>query len=72
MDDCKAQQLERAHVHSVYEEIAQHFSDTRHSPWPKVLTFMDSISPGGVLIDVGCGNGKYLGHNSQLAKVRRR
>ena len=69
MDDSKAEALEIAHVHKVYEEIADHFSHTRHSPWPQVLTFIDSLSPGGILIDVGCGNGKYLNHNNCLAKV---
>ena len=53
----------------MYEEIAGHFSDTRHSPWPKVLDFVDAIPPGGLLIDVGCGNGKYMGRNSTIAKV---
>ena len=53
----------------MYEEIAGHFSDTRHSPWPKVLDFVDAIPRGGLLIDVGCGNGKYMGRNSTIAKV---
>jgi len=69
MDDAKARDLEIAHVHKVYEEIAGHFSDTRHSPWPKVLDFLDAIPRGGLLIDVGCGNGKYMGRNSTIAKI---
>ena len=70
MDDAKAAALEAAHVHHVYEEIAEHFSSTRHSPWPQVLTFIDSLPSGGVMIDVGCGNGKYLGRRPRdLAKL---
>ena len=54
----------------MYEEIADHFSHTRHSPWPRVLGFIDGLPVGGLLIDVGCGNGKYLDRrNSGLAKV---
>merc|ERR1712029_1083057 len=71
MDDEKARALEKAHVHQVYEEIADHFSHTRHSPWPRVLHYIDQLPPGGLLIDVGCGNGKYLDRNSNLAKSRR-
>ena len=37
-----ASQLERQLVHSVYEEIAGHFSDTRHKPWPRVAEFIRS------------------------------
>ena len=53
--------LEQQLVHSVYEEIAGHFSDTRHKPWPRVVEFIRSVSREGLLLDLGCGNGKYLG-----------
>ena len=55
--------MERLHVHQVYEEIADHFSETRHKPWPQVMDFLSQkLLPGSFLVDVGCGNGKYLGH----------
>jgi len=56
-----ASDVERKLVHEVYEEIASHFSETRHTPWPKVIQFLQSIPFGGILVDLGCGNGKYLG-----------
>ncbi|KAI0453195.1 S-adenosyl-L-methionine-dependent methyltransferase [Xylaria acuta] len=53
---------EDEHVHSVYESIAGHFSATRHKPWPFVASFLrERVAPGSVGLDVGCGNGKYLG-----------
>ncbi|PHH75423.1 hypothetical protein CDD83_4405 [Cordyceps sp. RAO-2017] len=51
---------EEAHVHSVYEAIAPHFSSTRHKPWPLVASFLLAQRPGSIGLDVGCGNGKYL------------
>ncbi|KAJ7995289.1 hypothetical protein DPEC_G00242990 [Dallia pectoralis] len=59
-DACR---LEAKFVHSVYNEIAGHFSDTRHSPWPRVRHFLTLLAPGSVVADVGSGNGKYLGVN---------
>lgn len=56
-----ASHLESKLVHQVYEEIAEHFSDTRHKPWPRVVEFIQSVPAGRVLVDLGCGNGKYLG-----------
>ena len=53
--------LERQLVHSVYEEIASHFSDTRHKPWPRVAEFLETLSAWEPVLDLGCGNGKYLG-----------
>uniref|UniRef100_A0AAY4CR19 Methyltransferase type 11 domain-containing protein n=1 Tax=Denticeps clupeoides TaxID=299321 RepID=A0AAY4CR19_9TELE len=64
-----ASRLEAQFVHQVYEEIATHFSSTRHSPWPRVRDFLLTLPPGAVLADVGCGNGKYLGINQEAMTV---
>lgn len=39
---------------------SDHFSATRHQPWPKVEEFITNLPVGSLLLDVGCGNGKYL------------
>ena len=51
---------EDEHVHSVYDNIAHHFSSTRYKPWPVVAAFLASIPPGSIGLDAGAGNGKYL------------
>ncbi|XP_070762379.1 tRNA (carboxymethyluridine(34)-5-O)-methyltransferase alkbh8 isoform X3 [Enoplosus armatus] len=66
-----AARLEEEYVHRVYDAIASHFSSTRHSPWPRVCHFLSSLPPGSVLADVGCGNGKYLGVNTEVIAERR-
>ena len=45
--------MERDHVHSVYSQIAPHFSDTRYKPWPRVEEFLRSQPPGSLIADVG-------------------
>ena len=60
------ERYEAKHVHSVYESIAPHFSQTRYKPWPLVTQFLRSLAPGSVGLDVGCGNGKYLGVNREV------
>ena len=59
-------QIETDHVHALYDAIAPHFSSTRHSPWPRVARYVQALPPGALLLDAGCGNGKYLG----LARAR--
>ncbi|KAM6448124.1 tRNA (carboxymethyluridine(34)-5-O)-methyltransferase ALKBH8 isoform 3-T3 [Liasis olivaceus] len=59
--DKDASMLEQKYVHEVYEDIAIHFSNTRHSPWPQVVEFLKGLPHGAVVADIGCGNGKYLG-----------
>ncbi|KAL9971627.1 hypothetical protein ACROYT_G017818 [Oculina patagonica] len=65
----EAQNLEKIHVHEVYEKIAPHFSGTRHSPWPKIAEFLRERPAGSLVADVGCGNGKYLGINDSIFKT---
>ncbi|GAV54053.1 hypothetical protein ZYGR_0AK05550 [Zygosaccharomyces rouxii] len=61
-----AELKEQQYVHKVYDEIAHHFSETRYKPWPVVANFLNSQPMGAIGIDVGCGNGKYLGVNPYL------
>ncbi|XP_061165252.1 alkylated DNA repair protein alkB homolog 8-like [Saccostrea echinata] len=65
----EAEKLETQHVHQVYEEIASHFSGTRHSPWPKISVFLLKQPPGSLMADIGCGNGKYLGINKTIYQI---
>nr|XP_009682102.1 PREDICTED: alkylated DNA repair protein alkB homolog 8 isoform X2 [Struthio camelus australis] len=66
LSEMEASKLEQEYVHKVYEEIAAHFSSTRHSPWPQIVEFLRSLPKGAIVADVGCGNGKYLGINKDL------
>ncbi|XP_051965447.1 probable tRNA methyltransferase 9B isoform X2 [Xyrauchen texanus] len=68
MDEA-ASQLERDHVHSVYERIAPYFNDSRYKAWPKVKQFLLEQEPGSIVADVGCGNGKYLHINENIFKL---
>ncbi|KAG5672401.1 hypothetical protein PVAND_002532 [Polypedilum vanderplanki] len=68
VDENVAARLEKENVHKVYNEIGNHFSETRHTPWRKVENFINSLPEGSFLLDVGCGNGKYLGINEKITK----
>ena len=52
MEDA-ACQLERDHVHNVYEKIAPFFNDSRYKAWPKVRKFLLEQEPGSIVADVG-------------------
>ncbi|KAL2630227.1 hypothetical protein R1flu_014913 [Riccia fluitans] len=56
-------EIEKQYVHKVYDAIAPHFSSTRFAKWPRVAAFLEACSPGSIIADSGCGNGKYLGLN---------
>lgn len=64
-----ASQLERDHVHSVYDKIAPYFNDSRYKAWPKVRQFLLDQPPGSIVADIGCGNGKYLHINKEVFKL---
>lgn len=56
-------EIEKKFVHHVYDAIAPHFSSTRFAKCPKVAEFLSNLHPGSLILDAGCGNGKYLGFN---------
>ncbi|KAL3075481.1 hypothetical protein niasHS_011988 [Heterodera schachtii] len=66
--ECDGRQLEQQYVAKVYDAIAPHFDLTRHSNWRCVVAFLASLPRGASLLDVGCGNGKYLLHSDALTK----
>ncbi|XP_012595254.2 putative tRNA methyltransferase 9B isoform X1 [Microcebus murinus] len=64
--DHAAAQLEKQHVHDVYESTAPYFSDLQSKAWPRVRQFLQEQKPGSLIADIGCGIGKYLKVNSQV------
>ncbi len=51
---------------SVYSDIAKHFSETRYKPWPGVVQWLQTLPSDSHVLDLGCGNGKYLSVRSDL------
>jgi ubiquinone/menaquinone biosynthesis C-methylase UbiE len=67
-----ANQLEQEHVHKVYNDIAHTFSDSRYRPWPRVAEFLRTFSSGSYVLDIGCGNGKYMNLRNDLIMVAKK
>lgn len=62
-------ELEEKYVLSVYDDIANHFSLTRHTPWPNVAEYLEPLPPASIVYDIGCGNGKYCQVNPSLVMI---
>ena len=43
-----------------FDSIAEEFSRTRSRPWEDVVKFIDGLPSGGVILDLGCGNGRHM------------
>jgi ubiquinone/menaquinone biosynthesis C-methylase UbiE len=67
-----AYQLEEEYVHQVYNEIAHTFSDSRYRPWPHVAEFLRTFTSGSFVLDIGCGNGKYMNLRNDLFMVEKK
>lgn len=61
--------IESEYVHNLYEAIAPHFSHTRYNPWPGVVKYIKDLEPCSTVLDVGCGNGKYLELRNDLCFI---
>jgi 2-polyprenyl-3-methyl-5-hydroxy-6-metoxy-1,4-benzoquinol methylase len=64
-------QLEEEYVHQVYNKIAHTFSDSRYRPWPHVAEFLRTFTSGSFVLDIGCGNGKYMNLRNDLFMVEK-
>ena len=53
----------------VYEKIAKHFDETRVAYWKSVKEFLEGLEKGCVVLDCGCGNGKYSSLRRDLVFV---
>ena len=53
----------------VYSTIASEFSKTRYAHWNKVKQFIQSLTKYTIILDVGCGNGKYSNVRPDLVYV---
>lgn len=59
-----ADDFEQKYVHNVYDTIAEEFHHSRYALWPCVTQFLDTLPEKSVVLDVGCGNGKYLSYRA--------
>lgn len=66
----QAEIMESKYVQGTYEEIADHFDFTRWAKWNVVTQFIDSLDRYSVIVDAGCGNGKYLNDPGDFCMVR--
>lgn len=53
---------------STYDQIADEFDSTRRYPGKEFWLFKDYIKPGSFIIDLGCGNGRFLKFLEEAAK----
>lgn len=53
-------QMEQTNVLDVYNNIAYHFDQTRHTVWKNVGEFIDLAPSASTIADIGCGNGKNM------------
>ena len=52
--------FETKYVKNVYEQIAPHFDVTRVYTWSWITNFINTLSPGSFIYDIGCGNGRNM------------
>lgn len=49
-----------------YDLMADEFDKTRVRLWPCVISFLNQFESGTSILDIGCGNGKYLNYRNDI------
>lgn len=52
-----------------YDKIVKHFDETRKAIWKSVGIFLDSLPSNSLVLDVGCGNGKYMRYRKDITVI---
>lgn len=47
-------------LQQTYNEIAAEFDITRYKPWPQTVDFINELPRNGMILDLGCGNGRNI------------
>lgn len=50
----------KSDIARTYDAIAENFDATRYLPWPDTKKFAGFFSPGQLVLDLGCGNGRDM------------
>ena len=53
-------------IEEFYDLIADEFDKTRIRLWSCVISFLNSFPSNSSILDIGCGNGKYLNYRNDL------
>lgn len=49
-----------------YDKIADEFDKTRVNLWGCVISFLNEFKNGSMVLDIGCGNGKYMNYRNDI------
>jgi SAM-dependent methyltransferase len=58
--------FEHKNVKSIYETIANDFSDKRYIQWDWIENFINSFPKNSIMLDIGCGNGRNMKNNNYI------
>jgi alkylated DNA repair protein alkB family protein 8 len=55
---------------NIYNKIYKEFDKSRYSIWVKVKEFLDNLEDNKIILDAGCGNGKYIKYMIENLKMK--
>ena len=53
-------------IETFYNTIADEFDKTRVRLWPCVKDYLDTFEKNSYILDIGCGNGKYMTYRDDI------
>lgn len=53
----------------VYDKLAPHYRQVQYSPWDTIVNVINSLPPGSLLLDIGCGSGRFMDLSKHVVNI---
>lgn len=58
-----------AKTRDAYNKLAPHYACTNYPQWDTIVRFVLSLPPKSLLLDIGCGSGRFADVNPKVVKI---
>ena len=63
------EEIEERYVYRPYKSLHSHYAKNQYDRWETVEQYIFSLPPNSLLLDIGCGTGRYLSLNNKIIDI---
>ncbi|KAH0792827.1 S-adenosyl-L-methionine-dependent methyltransferase [Histomonas meleagridis] len=64
-----SEEIEEKFVFRPYKSLCTHYANNKYDRWKTIEQFIFSLPPNSMILDIGCGTGRYLSINNKIIDI---